>query len=130
MKETAHIINGLRQGGRAEEPHYAERSYLEGERLEAGFAATERAERPAHETVHIGVAARIVNDDMTPHYMRPENQPTENTLVVHAGGGVTYLPPEEPHYMKDGGREARAEAAAQAVRAAILRGELDPSIFE
>ena len=77
----------------------------------------------------MGLQVTYDNSDMESRFREAEEHESEH--VTHLGSTVTYLPPEEPDYMNpDRGREARAEAAAQAVKAAILRGELDPSIFE
>jgi hypothetical protein len=129
MKESAHIYTTLRTSGRVQQPHYADESYLEGDMVETGFEVTDRPENPEHIVVHMGPQYIVDNSDMDSRFREAEQHEPKN--VIHVGSTVRYLPPDEPDYMNpDRGREAKAEAAAQAVKAAILRGELDPSIFE
>lgn len=129
MKDSAHIYTTLRQGGPVQEPHYTEQGYRAGKQVETGFEVADRPESPEHIVVRMGPQYVVDNSDMESRFRDAEQH--ESAHVIHLGSTVTYLPPEEPDYMNpDRDREARAEAAAQAVKAAIMRGELDPSIFE
>ena len=126
-KEVGHIRNDLNQGGRVKQPHYVSESYQAGENVEGGFEVRDKPEKPVHETVHVGLTATIVNDDMRPHYLMPEFQPTEHTQVVHAGPQVRYV--MEGEATEADRRAEQAEAAAKAVKAAIMRGEIDADLF-
>lgn len=127
IHETGHIRNMLNQNGPVEQPHYADAGYQAGEYIEGGFEVKEKPDKPVHETIHMGLAVTYINDDMTPHYMRPENQPTERTEVIHVGNRVRYV-------MEDDETEAdrkakRAEAIAKAVELAVKNGDIDPDVF-
>ena len=121
----AHIYPALRQGGRVQEPHYTSRAYARGDYLEGGFEVRDRPDVPTHEEIDLSLFA-YAETDHAPHYTRDAgaSDPAE-------AGNVARLVCGQPHYMtRDDVNEARAEAVARAVKAAIVRGEIDPSIFE
>lgn len=123
-KVVRHLFSTGRTNGRVQEPHYTDEGYLNGERLENGFE-TER-QQPRHEEVHIG-CSYVVHPVGEPHYMRAEHQPSEKTKVIHVGNSLSWGKAEPPHYMQKSSRAKLADAAAEAVRGAVLRGEIDPS---
>ena len=129
IKEHGYIRYMLKQNGPVQQPHYADDGYQAGDNVEGGFEVAGKPETPEHIVIHIGPRYTIDNSDMESRFREAaQHEPKE---VIRLGSTVTYLPPEEPAYMDpDRGKDARAEAVAQAVKAAIMRGEIDPSIFE
>lgn len=129
IKETGHIFSKLNQVGPVGEPHYTDEGYRGGANVEGGFEVVDKPETPEHIDIHMGPRYTIDNSDMESRFREAaQHEPKE---VIRLGSTATYLPPEEPAYMDpDRGKDARAEAVAQAVKAAIMRGEIDPSIFE
>lgn len=128
IKEVGYIRNALNQGGKVQPPHYVDSDYQAGGNVEGGFEVKDKPETPEHITVRVGPTYIVDDSDMTPPYALPENQPTEHTQVIRAGNTVRYVMEDET--TEADRRAEQAEAAAQAVKAAIMRGELDPSIFE
>lgn len=71
----------------------------------------------------------IDSSDTRPFWMKVE--PSEDTEVIRGYGAVVEGKPGEPHYMKRRDKQKeRAEAVAEAVRLAVERGDIDPSVFE
>ena len=126
-KEVGHIRNDLNQGGRVEQPHYVSESYQAGRNVEGGFEVKDKPETPEHITVRVGPTYIVDDSDMTPPYALPENQPTEHTQVIRAGNTVRYVMEDET--TEADRRAEQAEAAARAVKAAIMRGEIDADLF-
>lgn len=126
IKEVGYIHTSLNQGGRVQPPHYVAPSYKAGDNVEGGFEVRDKPAEPVHEVIRMNPFGDVDLSDTEPHYMKnhagePTDESSRPVRVVC----------EEPHYMNpERGREAKAEAVAQAVKAAIMRGELDPSIFE
>ena len=126
IKEVGHIYTALEHNGPTEQPHYTSEAYQTGANIEGGFEVRDKPAEPVHEVIRMNPFGDVDLSDTEPHYMKnhagePTDESSRPVRVVC----------EEPHYMNpERGREAKAEAVAQAVKAAIMRGELDPSIFE
>ena len=127
IKEVGYIRNMLKQDGKVQQPHYVSPAYQEGDNVEGGFEVKDKPETPEHITVRVGPTYIVDDSDMTPPYALPENQPTERTQVIRVGNTVRYV--MEGETTEADRRAEQAEAAARAVKAAIMRGELDPSLF-
>lgn len=125
MREQAHIYVNLGGQSRPKQPHYTDERYLQGEHLEDGFVVKDRPDEPVHETICVNPLSYAEGGDHEPHYMKAhESDETDNPSRVQR------IVCEEPHYMDpDRGRKAKADAIAEAVRQAVMRGEIDPDVL-
>lgn len=105
-------------------PHYEDEAYAEGEFLENGFTVTEP---PVHEVIRVGPMIDTTN---SPSVLWETRKHTGDGEVIRANSVATCSAPTEPSYC-DPNRslKRKAEAAADAVRAAVMRGEIDPDLF-
>jgi hypothetical protein len=128
MNENAHIYNALQTRGPIREPHYCAESYQGGENTARGFEVEGNPAEPTHQEVHVGPNVTYVATGKT---LWEDREPSEGGRVVRVGNTLDFSgPAEEPDYMNpDRAREEKAEAAARAVKAAIMRGEIDADLF-
>lgn len=124
-KEVGYIRNLLKQDGPTRPPHYTDEGYQAGEYVEGGFEVADKPEKPEHTVIHVGPQYVIDNSDMDSRIHEAESHtPAE---VIHVGNRVRYVMAGED--TEADRRAKKADAAAQAVRDAIMRGEIDPSLF-